>query len=483
VPKSLKLLLAGVLAALPVLTWAPSAGASHGQLVYFEASRTLLSASTRARSFEQMEHLGVKALRVELYWAGVAPRPTSATRPGFDATNPSSYNWSQYDPILEEAKRLGWPVLLTITSPVPRWATSNKKAPYVTRPDNQQFKEFVTAVARHFGSEVSIYAIWNEPNHPAFLQPQFNSNGTPASPRIYRGLYQAGYAGLQAAGLARPRILFGETAPTGFDSVKGLLRSQKSKALLHDVAPLEFLREALCLNAHYRKAGSCSALRMTAYAHHAYTIAVPPAFKTSGADNVTIGVLSRLSKALNLAARAHALPAGLPIYLTEFGVQSYPNKQLGVPVSVQAEYDAMAEQIAYQNPRVAAFSQYLLRDDPLGGAPGSSIGGGTIGFQTGLEYESGRPKPLYYGWPLPLTVTKRSHGFALWGLVRPAKGATKITVLVRLKGSAHFLTLRSLRTNSAGYWSLNSRSPGSLWRVRWLSPSGTRYEGPPIRSR
>ena len=80
----------------------------------------------------------------------------------------------------------------------------------------------------------------------------------------------------------------------------------------------------------------------------------------------------------------------MPIYLTEFGVQSYPNKQLGVPVSVQAEYDAMAEQIAYNNPRVAAFSQYLLRDDPLGGAPGASVNGGTVGFQTGLEYVNGQ---------------------------------------------------------------------------------------------
>ena len=48
--------------------------------------------------------------------------------------------------------------------------------------------------------------------------PQWNSNGTPASPRIYRGLYQAGYAGLQAAGIAHPQVLFGETAPAGYDS-------------------------------------------------------------------------------------------------------------------------------------------------------------------------------------------------------------------------------------------------------------------------
>ena len=244
-------------------------------------------------------------------------------------------------------------MLLTVTSPVPRWATSNLKAPYVTRPDSQDFREFMTAVARHFGSEVGTYAIWSEPNHPAFLQPQFSSNGSPASPRIYRGLYQAGYKGLQEAGLAHPRVLFGETAPTGYDSVKSLLRIEKSRALLHDVAPLAFLRGALCLNSHYRKVGGCSSLPMSGYAHHAYTTAVAPTYKTPGADNVTIGVLSRLSNALNKAAHAHALPAGLPIYLTEFGVQSLPNKQLGVPVSVQAEYDAMAEQIAYNNGRVA----------------------------------------------------------------------------------------------------------------------------------
>ncbi len=79
----------------------------------------------------------------------------------------------------------------------------------------------------------------------------------------------------------------------------------------------------------------------------------------------------------------------MPIYLTEFGVQSKPNKQLGVSVAKQAEYDAIVEHIAYSNPRVAAFSQYLLKDDPIGGAPGSSAHGGIVGFQSGLEYVSG----------------------------------------------------------------------------------------------
>ena len=473
-------LLAGTL--LAGATNAGTALASHGQLTYFEASTELLEARTRPHALEQMQALGVHALRVELYWYDVAPSPASATRPAFDATNPASYNWGQYDPVLAEAARLHWPVLLTVTSPVPRWATSNGKAPYVTRPDDKDFQEFMTAVARHYGNEVSIYSIWNEPNHPAFLMPQWNSNGTPASGRVYRGLYQSGYAGLQAAGIARPRVLFGETAPIGYSSVKSLLRPEKSRALLHPVSPLAFLREALCLNAKYKKSGSCSELQMTGYAHHAYTLPAGPYYKPPERDNVTIGALSRLSNALNLAARAHAIPGGLPMYLTEFGVQSKPNRQLGVSVAQQPEFDAIAERIAYSNPRVAAFSQYLLKDDPVGGAPGASVLGGTVGFQTGLEYASGQRKPLYSAWPLPLTVTKRHHGVSLWGLVRPTIGSTKVTVLVRRKGSKSYRTLKTVSTNSLGYWGLNSSTAGQYWRVRWTSPQRVKYEGPPIKA-
>jgi hypothetical protein len=452
--------------------------ASHSQITYFEGSTELLSGKTRAHAMAQLEQLGVKALRVELYWYDVAPSPKSASRPHFDATSPGNYNWSAYDWLLNKAKELNWPVLLTVTAPVPRWATSDHKAPYVTRPDDLDFQQFMTAVARHYSSEVSIYSIWNEPNHPAFLQPQFNTNGTPASPRIYRGLYQAGYTGLQQGGIAHPRVLLGETAPTGYDTVN--VRREGRRALLHDVAPLAFLRGALCLNAHYRRSGSCGLLPASGYAHHAYTEATSPYFVPRERDDVMIGALSRLSRALDLAAGAGAVPAHLPIYLTEFGVQSKPNKYLGVPVAQQAEYDAIAEHIAYSNPRVAAFSQYLLKDDPLGGAPGASVHGGTIGFQTGLEYLNGSPKPLYFGWPVPLTVSKRGRSFSLWGLVRPANGPTKVTVLVAPRGSRRYRTLRTVSTDGAGYWTLSSSTRGVHWRVRWRSPSGRKYEGPPI---
>jgi hypothetical protein len=458
---------------------AASAKASHTQAMFFEAPRDLVNVSpaARAKVLAQLQSLGVKALRVELYWHTVAPAPNSRKRPNFDATNPASYNWGAYDALLAEAQRLNWPVLLTVTSPVPKWATAGHNDRYlVTRPDDRQFKEFMTAVGRHYGGEVSLYAIWNEPNHPEFLRPQFNSKGMPESPRIYRGLFQAGYEGLRAAGISKPKVLMGETAPFGYDKVN--VRTEGSNALLHAVAPLAFLRETLCLNSKYRKSGTCGMLPAYGYAHHAYTVGTP-FYRPSEADDVTIGVLSRLSNALDRAAAAHAIPGPIPIYLTEYGIQSKPNIT-GVSLAKQAEYDAISEKIAWSNSRVAAFSQYLLRDDPLGGAPGSGVHGGVIGFQTGLETLRGTRKPLYFGFPLPLVVSKQGHGFSLWGLVRPSEGATKVKVLVQLSGSGSYRTLKLVQTSSSGSWTLHSSVQGLHWRVSWRSPGGVAYNGPPI---
>jgi hypothetical protein len=467
-------LLASISAALALAGGAAApAAASHGQLTFFEAGRVLLEPRHQAATFAQLRSLGVKALRLELPWSAVAPRPSSTHMPHFDATDPAAYAWGPYAAVVARAKALRWPVLLTVTSPAPRWATANKRAPYITRPSDADFRRFMTAVGREFSTSVSLYSIWNEPNHPAFLLPQWNPNGTPASPGIYRGLFEAGYAGLQAAGLEHPRVLFGETAPVGYDRV-----SPRREGVLHAVAPLAFMRSAFCLSSRYRRVGSCSELHIGGFADHPYTKAVGPSWVPPQADDVTIGSLSRLSAALERAASAHAIPRGVPIYLTEYGVQSYPNLRLGVPVSTQAVYDAVAERIAWDDPRVAGFSQYLLRDDPLGGAPGSSARGGTVGFQTGLEYSNGRHKPLYEGWRLPLTVSRRSGGFALWGLVRPADGATEVTVLAS-RGSG-FHPIARVRTNAGGYWTLRTSAAYLQWRVRWRSPGVAEYEGPPI---
>ena len=66
------------------------------------------------------------------------------------------------------------------------------------------------------------------------------------------------------------------------------------------------------------------------------------------------------------------------------------------------------------------------------------------------------------------------------GPLRPATGATKVTVLVQLKSSKHYRTLKVAQTNGQGAWGFSSSTKGVHWRVRWKSPAGVTYEGPPI---
>jgi hypothetical protein len=51
---------------------------------------------------------------------------------------------------------------------------------------------------------------------------------------------------------------------------------------------------------------------------------------------------------------------------------------------------------------------------------------------------------------------------------------------VQRKGSRKYTTLKTVTTNGNGYWTLHSSVSGAHWRVRWVSPTKAKYEGPPI---
>jgi hypothetical protein len=441
-----------------------AAHASSRQVTTFEAPRELLSASTRDATLAQITSFGVHQIRQLVYWRDFAPNPQSRTKPSFDASDPAAYpagTWDRLDALIAAAKAHDVSVTLTLTGPVPKWATSNKQD-NLTDPDAQEFGAFATAVGRRYGDDVTTWSIWNEPNQPQFLLPQY-VHGTPASPKLYRKLYQAAYAGLRSTPAnAHDTILIGETSPRGNQ---------------HIVHPLAFLRGMLCLDSKWRMAKSCKALAADGYAHHAYTTSQGPRFTPANADDVTIGVLSRLVHALDRAATAGALPAQLPIHLTEFGVQSTPDKISGVSLSRQAAYIAVAEHIAYVNPRVVAFSQYLMSDDPPR-ASGYRYGG----FESGLISSDGKQKPAYQGFRLPLAVEAYGKSDVLWGLVRPLRAHTRVTILRAPKGKA-WRELKTLDTTATGVYALNAtHHDGQRYRVRWTAPDGTTYTGPPIQA-
>jgi hypothetical protein len=429
-----------------------AANASRTQALTFEAPRDLMNPVTRPTALNELQSLGVHALRVNLTWSFVAPSPNQAQKPSFEPSDPNAYAWGEYDPLMAAAKERGWPVLLTLTGPVPRWATQ-AKLDNLTRPSPSAFAAFATAVGRKYGDQIATWSIWNEPNQPQFLRPQFARGGKAISPTIYRKLYQAGVRGLRKAGQGADTILMGETSPRGTSRV---------------VAPLSFLRGVLCLDTRYKRVGKCSPLSAGGYAHHAYTTRQGPRFKPPNADDVTIGVLGRLTKALDRARRARALTSRLPIYLTEFGIQSTPDTISGVSLAKQVEYRAISERIAYDDPRVVSFSQYLLRDsDPTGP---HEYGG----FESGLRFADGKPKPSLPGFRLALAVGSRGSKASVWGLVRPATGVTTAMITYAEKGSSRFRPLRSVRTNALGYFHFSaSYHAGRRWNVTWQGQSGS----------
>jgi hypothetical protein len=471
-PTALLCALAAVCGSLVV---APSAFASHDQIDFFEAPQQLLNPAARPAAIGELQSLGVRAVRIQLIWDEVAPSPRSRKQPKVNLTNPANYNWGQYVPLIQAMQTLGWKVLLTVTGYAPCWASECSKTKYTTRelvtdPNPGDYGQFMQAVGREFGSYVKLYSIWNEPNQTQELEPQYlggNPNKTLESAVIYRKLFLDGYAGLKLSGnFAGTKVLMGETSPLGVKAV--------------DISPpLAFLRGVLCLNSHYVKARSCGMLPAAGYAQHPYDQEQGPFWKPpsydDGADDVTIATLGQLQTALRLAADAHAIPRSTPIYITEFGVQSYPNHDLGVPVAKQAEYDAIAERTAWNDPDVASFSQYLLSDDP---DPGEGS------FQTGLVYVNGKPKPLYNGYRLPLTVTVRNGSrVAFWGLVRPAAAASPLVLQYSDNNGRSWQQLLTAETNASGYWTASGLFDRQrIWRVEWTSPSGTVYVGAPVRA-
>jgi hypothetical protein len=430
-----------------------SALASSSQYMIFEAPREMASGSDALRqsTLNEIQALGAKNIRVLLYWNSVVRSRNYKHRPkSLVERDPNSagYDFSRYDAILREASARGINVMLTITGPVPRWATA-KRTGHTYKPSRSSFERFVEAVGKRYGAQVSTWSIWNEPNHPQFLTPQF-VKGQPYSPLIYRSLYQAALQGLGASGNGTDRVLAGETAPRGTPNV---------------VAPVPFVRS------FFRG----KTLKVSGWAHHPYTTKAGPFFKPSSRDDVTIGVLSRLTHFLDHYASKGRIRRNMPIYLTEFGIQSKPDPFIGVSYQQQAEYRSISEWMAYRNPRVAAFSQYLMRDDDP--RPGSKYARYS-GFESGLRGSGGKAKLAYAGFRLPLVADARGKRVYFWGYVRPKHARTRALVQIRKRGSKRWVKLKTVTTDTRGYWrSVTSLRRGAQYRVVWGA-----YTGPPTRA-
>jgi hypothetical protein len=343
-------LLAAVVAASVLLTgclFSPDdTRAARGMELALQDDATFLVGGKRVpreRAFTYARQLGVTRLRVNVLWAySMPPAVYNARRKPAQVP----YLFDPVDSLVDAAAEHGIRIHLSLTGPAPRWArpkASVRQAWY--KPSTREFGEFAGVVAEHFAGRVDRYSIWNEPNWRTWLGP------LKSAPALYRSLYTRGYNAIKDAD-PRAKVLIGETSP--------FARSGQS------TAPLAFLRKVTCVNSKYRRTGSCPRLKADGYAHHPYDFNHAPKFQYPGADNVTIGTLSRLTRALDKLSRAGVLRKNgggrMPIYLTEYGYFATGHRAL--PPKVSSRYLQQAYSIALRNSRVKSQLQYLLVSPP-----------------------------------------------------------------------------------------------------------------------
>ena len=135
----------------------------------------------------------------------------------------------------------------------------------------------------------------------------------------------------------------------------------------------------------------------------------------------------------------------------------------------QAEYLAIAEHMAFVNPRVRSFSQYLLGDDKPRKARSLARYGG---FESGLRRANGKAKPSYDAFRLPLAAEAYGPSDVLWGRVRPSATKTQVTILASRRKGKPFKPLRTLQTNSRGVYGLRAEAPRQAALPRAVDRAG-----------
>jgi hypothetical protein len=410
--------------------------------------------------------MGVDSVRVQAYWDGVSPDPTSPNVPaGFNPSDPNDpqYNWSDLDRAVNLILANGMRVNLTINQCGPRWASTQPSNPtHCWRPSPRLFSQFVGAVVRRYGSRVDRYLDGSEPNQTAFLAPQFVRKGrkfVPDSPHQYRALVNASYPVIKALD-RRSQVIIGEMAPIGSrPSARGGLK------------PLLFLRELACVDKKLRpvRTGSCKGFRAArgdAFGYHPYVNnRKAPTVPNRDPDIAKIGDIKRLLKTLDTISKKRRIQPTrgrrFPVYFTEYGyISNPPSAKFGVSLSRQALYNAESAFIVWKNrSRIKLLSQYLWMDDPT--------------FGTGLIQRNGRAKPSLAAFPHPFWIDGKLKKALFWGQVRPDASRT-VSLQVKPRGSGKYKNVRKFRTDAGGYWhGFGKALRGATYRFQYTLAGGT----------
>jgi hypothetical protein len=515
---------------------AHAVASTHEESVLMDDEQLIYASSSHmAQTLKEIKALGIDRVKVSIVWKLVAPDPLSRNKPSFDATNPAAYPtgaWQRWDQLVAWCRLLGLKVYFQIVPPAPLWATSGPTEKsgngydWSENPSGSDFAKFVEAVGRRYsgsyssGAEapaltppaqlgtagetgvtptasdpapaiqrVNYWGIWNEPNEPTWLSPQFKrirGHEVDNSPRLYRALVDAGYRGLKTSGHGSDTILTEETASHGA------------------IYPAAFARDVYCVDTHYRRLTGRKAtdvgcpkngkarsfvsahpglFAFPGIAYHPYSFDTPPSRALGDRNVVTLANLGEMETAIDRSRKAYGSrpKGGVAMYLTEWGYKTKPpNPFVKTSLKEQADWINEGEWLTYRMPRVRCLTQFLLVDNaPRAGAtPGTRSYWST--FQSGLIFANGRAKPSLGAFRLPIWLPSAKHGshVTVWGEFRPADhtGSQVGELNFKAKGSRRWKSLHRIRTGSSeGFFVVRVKIPsaGSV-KLSWRNPANGR---------
>ncbi len=516
------LVLAAVISVIAAGSVPSAALASHDQFSIISDGVHL--AQNPDGTLQTFRKLGADTVRVIVPWAYIAPRPESAHRPSFNATDPGAYpayKWTPWDNIIRDASKYGIQVDFTVTGGAPRWAWGHGAPHHIIgnsqrawRPSASDFGKFVQALGKrydgsypdpqHPGSSlpaVHFWTIWNEPNFGEDLAPQAtNGSSVDVAPMMYRNLVDAAWRGLERTGHSHDHILIGGLTAQGQRSGPTAGNHDGHPGDFAQMKPLEFIRQLYCLdNSFHELRGSiakkedCPTTRSASrkfrsehpllfaasgFGEHPYGHNVPPT-KADGSDPdfVSVATLPREERTLDRATRTYGSGKHYSIYIDEYGyVTNPPNHGNFVSPNTAAYYLNWAEYLFWRSHRIGSDEQFLLYDPPSG--PKYSQ------FDSGLLFHNGHHKATYDAYRLPLYMPHTSIGKGrkaeVWGCARPAPYAAKDTgspqtaeIQFQRDSRGSFKTLKTVQiTNSRGYFDVRMSFPASgTVRLTWSYPA------------
>jgi hypothetical protein len=454
------LMACGLLAALAHPAAAP---AKRGLLTGFgdTARYTSTDPAERATWLDRTLEARAGIVRLDLVWRAVASsqRPPDPANPGS-----ASYDFSMMDAAARDAEARGLVVLLMIYV-APAWAEAPGRPPSANpgtwKPSPSDFADFLRAVASRYSGgfdpdgagpaprlpAVQALQVWNEPNHPLFLTPQYQGESA-VSPAHYREMLKAGYSAVKSVN-PQMRVVTAGLSPYG-DPPGG-----------DRVRPVQFWRELLCVHEAKKKkkkrgaskrvfvrTQNCPApARFDVLAHHPINTSGGPRRAAINRDDASSADLDRIVRVLRGAeAAGTALPRRHPVWADEFWWDSNPPNPAGVPLARHARWIEEELFLLWKDGASVAINM-LIRDQP--GAP--------TGFlHSGLFFADGQPKPAYTAFRFPF-VTERIDKRLLraWG-----KAPTGGKLVIQRARRGHWLATKKIKVRQGSVFVAKLRLRG-----------------------